>query len=107
MNLWKWRVVLVRPRIAGNLGATARIMANMGLNQLVLVAPEADPLDSKARQQATHGEEVLNQARIVPDFADAVADCHMVIGTSARIGGLFRRQSAGPPEEILPQVIES
>jgi tRNA C32,U32 (ribose-2'-O)-methylase TrmJ len=30
----------------------------------------------------------------------------MVIGTSARIGGLFRRQSAGPPEEILPRVIE-
>ena len=32
------RVVLVRPQIAGNLGATARVMRNMGLTDLVLVA---------------------------------------------------------------------
>ena len=37
------RVVLVRPQFAGNLGATARVMRNFGLTDLVLVAPGADP----------------------------------------------------------------
>ena len=37
------RIVLVRPQIAGNLGATARVMRNMGVFDLVLVEPAADP----------------------------------------------------------------
>jgi tRNA C32,U32 (ribose-2'-O)-methylase TrmJ len=44
------RVVLVRPHIAANLGATARVMRNMGLSDLVLVDPVADPNDRAARQ---------------------------------------------------------
>src|SRR5262249_23320516 len=39
------------------------------------------------------------------DFDAAVADCPMVVGTSARTGGLFRRQSVGPPEEVLPRLL--
>jgi tRNA/rRNA methyltransferase len=98
------RVVLVQPRIAGNIGATARIMHNMGLSDLVLVAPEADPADRNARQQSTQGEEILDKARVVGDFADAVGDCVLVAGTSARTGGLFRRQSMGTPDEIVPHL---
>lgn len=41
MALSQCRVVLVRPQVAGNIGATARVMRNFGLNDLVLVAPEA------------------------------------------------------------------
>src|SRR5438067_13157943 len=100
------RVVLMRPRIAANLGATARVMRNMGLRDLVLVAPEADPLDPEARKLSTHGEEILHRARLVSDLGQAVADCVRVAATSARTGGLFRRQSIGPPEEIIPQLGE-
>jgi tRNA/rRNA methyltransferase len=98
------RIVLVQPRIAGNIGATARIMHNMGLSDLVLVAPEADPGDRNARQQSTQGEDILDRARVVADFADAVADCALVVGTSARTGGLFRKQSIGTPDEIMPHL---
>ena len=98
------RVVLVQPRIAGNIGATARIMHNMGLTELVLVAPEVDLSDPRARQQSTQGEEILDRAHVVDDFGDAVADCVLVAGTSARTGGLFRRQSLGTPEEIMPHL---
>jgi tRNA/rRNA methyltransferase len=100
------RVVLLRPRIAANLGATARVMRNFGLRDLVLVAPEADPLDPEARRLSTHGEEILRRARVVSDFGEAVADCVLVAGTSAKTGGLFRRQSMGPPEEIIPHLAE-
>src|ERR1700737_5002819 len=55
MELHNCRVVLVRPQIAGNLGAAARAMRNLGLTDLVLVAPQADPADRNARQLSTHG----------------------------------------------------
>ena len=102
MSLADTRVVLVRPHIAANIGATARIMRNFGLHQLILVAPVADPLDVEARKLSTHGEALLHQARIVPDLGEALADCVLVAATSARLGGLFRKQALGPPDEILP-----
>ena len=101
------RVVLVRPRIAANMGAAARVIRNMGLSDLVLVAPEADPSDPHAHQLATHGEEVLERCRIVAELGEAVADCVLVAATSARVGGLTRRQFVGPPDEIAPRLVEA
>jgi tRNA/rRNA methyltransferase len=100
------RVVLVRPQTAANLGATARVMRNFGLTDLVLVAPLANPADADARRLSTHGEDVLDRCRTVPELADAVADCVLVTATSARTGGLFRRQSCGTPQEIMPHLVE-
>jgi tRNA/rRNA methyltransferase len=102
MSLDNCRVVLVRPEVAGNLGATARIMRNMGLSQLVLVAPVADRNDREARRLSTQGEEILQRARVVAELGDAVADCTLVAATSARTGGLYRKQGLGTPEEVLP-----
>jgi tRNA/rRNA methyltransferase len=104
--LSRCRVVLVRPTIAANLGATARVMRNMGLTDLVLVAPQADPADARARQLSTHGEAILEQARIVPGLDEALADCVLVAGTSARLGGLIREQAV-PPEQVAPRLLES
>jgi TrmH family RNA methyltransferase len=101
------RIVLVRPRIAANIGAAARAMRNMGLSDLVLVAPEAEPSDPRAVRLATHGEDVLQRCRIVADFGVAVADCVLVAATSARVGGLTRRQFVGPPDEIAPRLVEA
>jgi tRNA/rRNA methyltransferase len=100
------RVVLVRPTIAANLGATARVMRNLGLRQLVLVAPEADPADPRARQLSTHGEAILEQARCVADLGQAVADCGLVAGTSARTVGI-RRERAGTPDQVAPLLLEA
>jgi tRNA/rRNA methyltransferase len=97
--------VLVRPKVAANVGAVARVMRNFGLSDLVLVEPEADRDDPRARLLATHAEDILDRARVVPDFDAAVAECLLVAGTSARTGGLFRRQAVGTPEEILPRIL--
>jgi tRNA/rRNA methyltransferase len=105
-NLENCRIVLVRPRIAANIGATARVMRNMGLRDFVLVQPEADPSDPQAHKLSTHGEEILNQARIAQSLSEAVRDCTLVAATSARTRGLFRRQSMGTPDEIIPHLVE-
>jgi tRNA/rRNA methyltransferase len=103
--LARCRVVLVGPRIAANLGATARVMRNLGLRELVLVAPEVDPNDPRGRLLATHSADILDNVLVVDDLAAAVADCVLVVGTSARTGGLFRRQSLGPPEDLMPRLV--
>jgi tRNA C32,U32 (ribose-2'-O)-methylase TrmJ len=102
MSLDNCRVVLVGPEYGGNVGATARVMHNFGLKRLVLVAPKADPLGRDARRMSTHGEFILRRARTVDDLGEAVGDCGVVVGTSASTAGLFRGQSAGPPEAIMP-----
>jgi tRNA/rRNA methyltransferase len=106
MSLSNCRVVLVRTTVAANIGATARVLRNMGLSDLVLVAPEADPADPRAALLATaHAADLLRSARVVATFEEAVGDCLLVAATSAKVGGLFRRQSVGTPEEVAPQLV--
>lgn len=106
MALHHCRVILVETLYPGNLGATARVMRNFGLEELTLVQPVADPHDRRAREMSTRGENILDRSRIVCEFAEAVTDCVMVVGTSARSGGLFRRQSVGAPDEVMPRLVE-
>jgi tRNA/rRNA methyltransferase len=106
MDLNRCRVVLVRTEVAGNLGATARVMRNMGLSDLRLVSPLASPDDPQARQFSTHGEEILKSAEVVSSLAEALNDCVLVIATSARTGGSFRLQSVRTPRQIGPIVVQ-
>ena len=101
------RVVLVRPHYAGNLGATARVMHNFGLNRLVLVDPIADRASVEARRLSTQGEFILDQAVIVPDLQTAVADCVLVAATSAKLAGVIRQTVSGGIRELMPRVAES
>lgn len=104
MGLELCRVVLVEPQIAANIGSVARVMHNMGLTELVLVNPQADPHERSAQQLSTHGEHLLEMARTVSDMGEALNDCIVTAGTSARTGGLFRRQNVGAPDEIIPHL---
>lgn len=76
-------VVLVETQLPENLGAVARVMANFGLADLRLVAPEAPPDHPKARAVATHGLEVLERARVYPELPAALADRTRVWATTA------------------------
>ncbi|MFM7141890.1 MAG: RNA methyltransferase [Alphaproteobacteria bacterium] len=77
------RVVLVRPRRGGNVGSVARAMKNMGLGDLVVVAPRTKVGRVGARM-AVHAVDVLDRRRTVATLADAVADCRLVVGTVGR-----------------------
>lgn len=77
------RIVMVNTTHAGNIGAAARAMKNMGVQQLVLVDPIA-VIDEEAVNRASRADDILANAVVVPTLEEAIADCHWAVGTSAR-----------------------
>lgn len=93
-------VVLVKTRFPENVGMAARACANMGARDIVLAAPErwsveaGDP--AKAAPLATgKGLDILSGVRVASTLAEAVADCTLVFGATARMGG-WRREPLSP-----------
>lgn len=76
-------IVMVNTTLPANIGAAARAMKTMGLSKLVLVAPKTYPSDD-AIALAAGASDVLDQAMVVDTLEDAIADCELVFGTSAR-----------------------
>jgi tRNA (cytidine32/uridine32-2'-O)-methyltransferase len=82
-HLPRMRIVLVGTTLARNIGAAARAMKVMGLQRLYLVNPKSFP-DPDATALAAGADDVLDNAVVMPDLASALADCALVLGTSAR-----------------------
>ena len=78
------RFILVATRHPGNIGAAARALKTMGFEELWLVAPESFP-NAEATALASGADDLLMRARVVPTLTQAVADCGLVLGTSARL----------------------
>ena len=77
------RIILVNTSHTGNIGSAARAMKTMGLSQLVLVDPVKPP-DEQSIALAAGATDILTNLKIVPTLADAIADCALVVGASAR-----------------------
>ena len=74
-------VVLVRARNPNNIGAVARAMHGFGFTDLRLVNDYSVGLE-KARS-AVDASAILAEAREFATVAEAVADCTLVVGTTA------------------------
>ncbi|AWL29291.1 RNA methyltransferase [Acinetobacter defluvii] len=77
------RIVMVNTTLPANIGSALRAMKTMGLSKLVLVAPKTYPhpdIDALAAGAA----DLIEQIEIVETLEDAIKDCHLVFGTSAR-----------------------
>lgn len=81
------RFVLCQPTHPGNIGSVARAMKTMGFHDLVLVKPPAEWLCAESRAMASGAQDVLHAARCVESLPEAIGDCGLVVGASAR----FRR----------------
>lgn len=77
-------IVLVHTSHSGNIGAVARAMKNMGFSSLRLVSPKEFPSE-EASARAAGASDVLDSARVYGSLGEAVADCHYVVGASARV----------------------
>jgi TrmH family RNA methyltransferase len=74
-------VVLVRPRNPLNIGAVARAMSNFGAHRLRLV--NAYAAGFREARSAVGASDLLHQAEEYKSVAEAVADCALVLGTTA------------------------
>ena len=99
------QIVLVEPHGPLNVGAIARIMKNMGLQRLVLVNPQCDPLSIEAQQMAVHAFDILQAAKIVETLPAALSGCTKAIATTARPRTLGTQLET--PDTALPWLISA
>ena len=77
------RIVMVNTTLPANIGNALRAMKTMGLSKLVLVAPKTYP-HPDINALAAGAVDLIEQIEIVETLEDAIKDCHIVFGTSAR-----------------------
>ncbi len=99
------RIVLVNTSHPGNIGAVARAMKNMGINDLALVNPKYFPHED-ATARASGAYDVLDNARLFKTLSEAVSDCVYVAGASAR-SRTINWPSMGPRECAARLISES
>ena len=77
------RIVMVNTTLPANIGSALRAMKTMGLCKLVLVDPKTYP-HPDIDALAAGATDLIEQIEVVEQLEDAIADCHLVFGTSAR-----------------------
>ncbi len=76
-------IILSRPQMGENIGATARVMSNFGLSELRIIAPRDGWPNPKAYELAAHGAFILDRLTVYPDNASAIADINLLYGTAS------------------------
>ena len=103
-DLSSFRIVLVSPLYSGNVGSICRAMANMGVRDLVLVAPQIVDGWAEGERLACHAIDLLQARREVATLEEAVGDCVAVVGATARLG--LYRQHVRTPRESAPDLVK-
>jgi tRNA/rRNA methyltransferase len=94
-------VVLVEPESPGNVGFTARTLANFGVRELRIVGPDPRE-DYQAQIFSVHAHEILNSAGIFKDLKSAIEDTDVAWAATARSGGNHSVTRALVPLRELP-----
>lgn len=81
------RLILVRTFHPGNIGSVARAMKTMGLTDMHLVNPWKFP-DKEADKMAVSAENILQEAKVCETIEESIADCKVVIASTARLRGI-------------------
>jgi len=97
-------IILSRTTEPMNIGATCRAMKTMGLKHLRLISP-LNPKGRTARALAHGSEDILDNALVVDDLMDAISDCTVVVGTTARMRQL-RKKSHLEPESAAEHIVD-
>jgi tRNA/rRNA methyltransferase len=80
-------IILVEPQMGENIGAAARAMGNFGLTDLRLVRPRDGWPNLQAVRSASGADRVIEGARVYDKTEDAIADCTLLLATTAREHG--------------------
>jgi tRNA/rRNA methyltransferase len=99
-------VVLVGARNPSNIGAAARAMQDFGFTDLRIVNDYAAPFEAaqlEAKSAVAAGE-VMRSARLFDNLAAAIADCNLIVGTTA-IGARELTQPVQTLQQVSPKII--
>jgi tRNA/rRNA methyltransferase len=102
-------IVLVRPKLAENIGAAARIAWNMGINRLILVTDHPPERENMAKMATNNAVHLLDSMIIHSRLDEALAGFTTVVGTTARRGRL-RFVETTPRKmatEIIPMLVDN
>src|ERR1700761_8690141 len=104
-------VVLVGARNPQNIGAAARAMQDFGFSDLRVVnefgAPfEAAQLDDHTPKSAVGAASVMQAARRFDSLQESIADCTLLVGTTA-IGGREMQREVLPLQQVSPRVVRT
>ncbi len=103
INLKRISIVLHQPRSPENIGAAARAMRNMGIDQLVVVNPQDCDL-ARVCKMATHGAlDVVEQMLVFDTLSQALDEYGFVAGTTARLGG--QRKVIAAPQTLAEKLV--
>jgi len=103
INLKNTAIVLHKPHYPENIGAAARVVKNMGIGRLVVVAPVACDL-TRILKMATHeAESVVAEMEVHESLQDALAPFQYIVGTTARTGS--HRQTVKNPGRLAQDLI--
>ncbi|MDE1869566.1 MAG: TrmJ/YjtD family RNA methyltransferase [Candidatus Micrarchaeota archaeon] len=99
------KVIIVSPKYQNNLGYIARVSSNFGVEQLHLVKPRAKLNGKDTIMYSKHARNLIEGAKIYPDFKSAIKDCDLVVGTT---GVLLKARSdfrkVYLPEQLVSQL---
>ena len=98
------RIVMVETTHPGNIGAAARAMKNMGQRNLYLVKPKIFP-SAEVTARAAGADNILARAVVCDSLQDAIQDCALVVGTTARARTIPWPVST--PRECVPEIINA
>lgn len=102
----KIAIVLVAPKYPENIGAAARVAANMGISRLILVAAGLPDPEQAERMQKTathHTASLLERMEVYDTLAAALSSFTWVVGTSARRGR--KRSLFSPPRQVARELV--
>jgi len=99
-------IIIVEPENPGNVGAIARVMANFGYNNLMLINPKCNHLGEEARNRAKWGNSVLKKAKTSKSLKTALKKFHTTIATTALIGTDYNIARSPISPEQLNEIIK-
>nr|MCK4930047.1 TrmJ/YjtD family RNA methyltransferase [Nanoarchaeota archaeon] len=97
-------IILIEPENPGNIGSVARVMANFGVKELVLVNPKCR-INEQARRLAKNAQKILDKARI--NSFNILGRYDYLIGTTSKLGTDYNiPRSPMTPEQLAQKLKE-
>jgi tRNA/rRNA methyltransferase len=97
-------VILARPQMAENIGATARAMMNCGLRDLRIVNPRDGWPNAVALPMAAGGKSIIETAQVFDSLVEAAHDISFMVAATARQRDMPIR--ASEPRAIVDELVQ-